>query len=100
MEGVPISGNWSNHSLRSTTAIRLHNKGFSEQVVQEATGHKSNYYSRTNYVMKEKISDNLNVLPKGVDKGQSDENVVKSNEKTSVESSKEKEESMVKTEQV
>ena len=30
MEGASISGNWSNHSLRSTTATRLHNKGFSE----------------------------------------------------------------------
>ena len=68
MEGVSISGNLSNHSLRSTTATRLHNKDFSEKFVQEATDHKSNAvhcYSRTNYVMKEKISDNLNILPKG-----------------------------------
>ena len=73
MEGASISGNWSNHSLRSTPTTRLHNMGFSEQVVQEGTGHKSNAvrcYSRINYVMKEKISDNLNILPKGVVKGQ------------------------------
>ena len=57
MEGASISGNWSNHSLRITTAMRFHNKGFSEPIVQEATGHRSNAvhcYSRTNYVMKEK----------------------------------------------
>ena len=104
VDGASISSNWSNHFLRSTTATRLHNKGFSEQVVQEATGHRSNavhHYSRRNYIMKEKISNKLNVLPKGVVKGHTDENQkVKVVRKTSVESSKQEEESMVKIEQV
>ena len=50
-----------------------------------------------NYVMKEKISNNLNVLPKGVVIGQTDEIEGKTNEKTFAESVKEDKESTVKT---
>ena len=52
----------TNHSLRSTAASRLYNKGFDEQLIMETTGHRSNAvrgYKRTSDDQKKSISDAL-----------------------------------------
>ena len=48
MGGIP--GNFTNHSLRSTTATHLYHNNVDEQIIQEVTGHRSiavRQYKRT-----------------------------------------------------
>lgn len=54
-----LCGNFTNHSLRATSATRLYQHGVDEQLIQEVTGHRSSAvraYKRTNDAMKRNIS--------------------------------------------
>lgn len=56
---VGISGKFTLHSLRSTCATRLYERGLDEQIIQEVTGHSSNAvraYKRTNDGMRANVS--------------------------------------------
>ena len=71
LEAAGIPGDYSNHSLRHTTVIRLHCRNVGKQLIKEQTGHCYNAaerYAKTSMKQKEKVSDLLNVLPKGVQK--------------------------------
>ena len=68
--------------MRHTTAIRLHHKNVGKQLIKEHTGHRSNVverYAKTSMKQKEKVSDLLNVLPKGVEMINKDKSVDKKN---------------------
>lgn len=55
-------GRFTPHSLRATTATRLYESGFDEQMIQEQTGHTSTAvrsYKRTSSVMKQEVSKTL-----------------------------------------
>ena len=58
-----ILGFKTNHSLRATTATRLHQSGIDEQLIMERTGHQSTEgvrsYKRTSQQQSEDISDIL-----------------------------------------
>ena len=41
MKSASFEGYYSNHSLRRTCATRLYDRGLPEQLIQEATGHRS-----------------------------------------------------------
>ena len=69
MAATGIPSDFSNHSLRHTTATRLHHKNVGKQLIKEHTGYHSNAvkrYAKTSMKQKQKVSDLLNVLPKGV----------------------------------
>ena len=57
-------GYYTNHSLRATTATRLHNHNIEEQQIMERTGHRSTEavrsYKRTSSHQKELVSSILN----------------------------------------
>ena len=56
---VGISGHFTPHSLRATTATRLFSAGIDEQLIQEQTGHTTTSvrtYKRTSSDQKEKVS--------------------------------------------
>ena len=61
-----ISGNKTNHSLRATGATTLFEKGISEKIIQERTGHRSlealRIYEHTNTAQHQAVS---NILPAG-----------------------------------
>ena len=61
--GLANDGNFSNHSLRASTATRLFRDGVDEQLIQEQTGHRSvgalRKYKRTDDALKEAVSDVL-----------------------------------------
>lgn len=55
-------GRFTPHSLRATTATRLYESGFDEQLIQEQTGHSSTAvrsYKRTSSIMKQEVSKTL-----------------------------------------
>ena len=57
-----ISGKFTNHSLRVTSASRMYHKGVPEQVIKEVTGHKSDcvrYYKRTSDEIRERASSTI-----------------------------------------
>ena len=70
MATAGIPGDYSNHSLRHKTVTRLHHKNVGKQLITEQMGHCSNAvkrYAKISMKQKEKVSDLLNVLPKGVE---------------------------------
>ncbi len=64
MKAANISGNFSNHSLRSTVTTRLFNARVDEQLIMSRTGHSSTAgvraYKRTSEQLLEHTSDVLN----------------------------------------
>ncbi len=62
MKEAGIEGKFTLHSLRSTCATRLYEKGVDEQIIQEVTGHSSNAvraYKRTSDGMRANVSSIL-----------------------------------------
>ena len=59
MSAAGSVGNFSNHSLRASTATRLYRAGVSDQLIKEQTGHRSNAiesYKRTSDIQKRNVS--------------------------------------------
>ena len=55
-----LTGKFTNHSLRATSASRMYNKGIPEQVIKEVTGHKSDcvrYYKCTSDDIRQNASN-------------------------------------------
>ena len=66
MEKVGIAGNFSNNSLRATTASRLYANNIDEQLIIEQIGHQSNAahrYKHSNFDQKMEVSHLLHGLP-------------------------------------
>ena len=66
MEKASIVGNFSNNSLRATTACRLYANNIDEQLITKETGHCSNTVSRykhSNFDQKVEVSRLLHGLP-------------------------------------
>ena len=66
MEAAGIEGNFSNNSLRATTASRLYSKNVDKQLISEQTGHRSNAirrYKRSSIKQKMEISKLLHAIP-------------------------------------
>ena len=66
MEKVGIVGNFSNNSLRATTASRLYANNIDEQLITEQIGHQSNAahrYKHSNFDQKMEVSHLLHGLP-------------------------------------
>ena len=66
MEDAGIEGNFSNNSLRATTASRLYSKNVDEQLISEQTGHRSNAIRRYKCSLiqqKMEISKLLHAIP-------------------------------------
>ena len=66
MEAAGIEGNFSNNSLRATTASRLYSKNVDEQLISEQIGHRSNAirrYKRSSIKQKMEISKLLHAIP-------------------------------------
>ena len=66
MEKAGIPGNFSNNSLRATTASRVYASKVDEQLITEQTGHRSNavhHYKRSNIDQKVEVSRLLHGLP-------------------------------------
>ena len=66
MEKAGIVGNFSNNSLRATTATRLYANNVDEQLITEQTGHKSNAvhrYKCSTFDQKIEVSHLLHGLP-------------------------------------
>ena len=66
MEKASIVGNFSNNSLRATTASRLYANNVDEQLITEQTGHQSNAvcrYKCSNFDQKMEVSHLLHGLP-------------------------------------
>jgi hypothetical protein len=62
MTEASISGFYTLHSLRATSATRLYENGFPEQTIMEITGHSSTAvreYKRTSDTMREQVSTTL-----------------------------------------
>ena len=57
---VGLTGKFTNHSLRVSTAMRLYQKGVDEQTIKQFTGHKSDsvrFYKRSSDKILEDASD-------------------------------------------
>ena len=57
-----IEGNFTNHSLRATSASRMYNKNIPEQVIKEVTGHRSDcvrIYKCTSDQLREEASNTI-----------------------------------------
>ena len=66
MEAAGIEGNFSNNSLRATTASRLYSKNVDKQLISEQTGHRSNAirrYKHSSIQEKMEISKLLHAIP-------------------------------------
>ncbi len=62
-----FQGNYSNHSLRSTSATRMYEAGIDEQIICKITGHRSNAvraYKRTSEELKHKASATISCAAK------------------------------------
>ena len=67
MEKADFQGNYTNHSLRVTTATRLFNAGVPEQLIKAQTGHRSNEvtkYKRPSADQEKNVSEALRKKPK------------------------------------
>ncbi len=61
-QSAGITGYHTNHSLRATTASRLYQQNFDEQLISETTGHRSNAvrrYKRTTDDQHKAVSDSI-----------------------------------------
>ncbi len=74
MKSAGIEGQFTNHSLRATTATRMYDKGIDEQLIKEVTGHKSDavrIYKHTSETLMEKAC--RTVVQRNLEKSQKNE---------------------------